>query len=110
MTQWPQAQPDWSDTALLEATRVVQNIVALGRSARESSQIRVRQPLSRLLVRPASDKVRQAVVEHETQILEELNVKTLSFIAADADLVTYRIKPNLPRLGKRYGKLIPKNP
>jgi len=108
MTQWPQAQPDWSDTALLEAIRVVQNIVALGRSARESSQIRVRQPLSRLLVRAPSDKVRQAVVEHETQILEELNVKTLSFIAADADLVTYRIKPNLPRLGKRYGKLIPK--
>jgi isoleucyl-tRNA synthetase len=40
-------------------------------------------------------------------VLEELNVKALEFIAPDADLVSYRLKPNLPRIGKRYGKLIP---
>jgi isoleucyl-tRNA synthetase len=36
-----------------------------------------------------------------------LNVKTVEFIARDAQLVSYRLKPNLPRIGKRYGKLIP---
>ncbi len=107
MTIWPQAHANWRDDALLEATQVVQGIVALGRSARETSQIRVRQPLSRLLVRVPTNQAHQAVTEHETQILEELNVKMLSFIAADAELVSYRIKPNLPRLGKRHGKLIP---
>ncbi len=44
---------------------------------------------------------------HEDQILDELNVKTLELIARDATLVSYRIKPNLPVIGKRYGKLIP---
>ena len=50
---------------------------------------------------------RTAVEAHQEQILEELNVKSVSFIAADAKLVSYRIKPNLPRVGKRYGKQIP---
>ena len=34
-------------------------------------------------------------------------MKAIEFIARDAGLVSYRIKPNLPVLGKRYGKLIP---
>ena len=49
----------------------------------------------------------QAVYRHQQQILDELNVKTLEGIAQDAELVGYRIKPNLPRIGKRYGKLVP---
>ena len=107
MSEWPKAPDAWQDTALREATEVVQDIVALGRAAREASQVRVRQPLARLLVRVPTDKAGEALQEHEQQVLEELNVKTLEFIAADAELVSYRIKPNLPRLGKRYGKQIP---
>jgi len=48
-----------------------------------------------------------AIEKHEAQILEELNVKAVELIARDAELVAYRIKPNLPRIGKRYGKLVP---
>jgi isoleucyl-tRNA synthetase len=47
------------------------------------------------------------VSAHRAQILEELNVKTLDFIARDAELVRYRIKPHLPRVGRRYGRLVP---
>jgi isoleucyl-tRNA synthetase len=47
------------------------------------------------------------VGRQQEQILEELNVKRLEIIARDATLVSYRIKPNLPVIGKRYGKLIP---
>ena len=107
MSEWPEVPDAWQDTALRKATEVVQDIVALGRAAREASQVRVRQPLARLLVRVPTEEARQAVQDHEQQVLEELNVKSLEFIAADAELVSYRIKPNLPRLGKRYGKRIP---
>ena len=107
MSEWPEVPDVWQDTALRKATEVIQHIVALGRAARETSQVRVRQPLARLLVRVPTEEARQAVQDHEQQVLEELNVKSLEFIAADAELVTYRIKPNLPRLGKRYGKRIP---
>jgi len=41
------------------------------------------------------------------QIRDELNVKPSRFIPRDAGLVTYRIRPNLSVLGRRYGKLVP---
>ena len=47
------------------------------------------------------------VRRQEEEGLEELNVKQIELIPRDASLVTYRIKPNLPVIGKRYGKLIP---
>jgi isoleucyl-tRNA synthetase len=61
-----------------------------------------------LLIRVPDAAAEAAVRRHEDQILDELNVKRLELVARDAALVTYRIKPNLPVIGKRYGKLIPK--
>jgi isoleucyl-tRNA synthetase len=59
------------------------------------------------LVRAPNDAAAGALESHKDQILEELNVKDIEFIARDAGLVSYHIKPNLPKLGKQYGKLVP---
>ncbi|MCJ7590168.1 MAG: isoleucine--tRNA ligase [Woeseiaceae bacterium] len=107
MTQWPVADPSWRNDELLFDIDVVQKVVGLARAARGQSGVRTRQPLSRLLVRAPSDGAAKALNSHQEQILEELNVKAIEFIARDAELVNYRIKPNLPRIGKLYGKLIP---
>jgi isoleucyl-tRNA synthetase len=107
MTDWPTADEALIDEGLLHDNVVVQRVVGLGRSAREAHKLRVRQPLSRLLVRVPNEAAAQAVRAEADEILEELNVKTVEPIARDAGLVSYRIKPNLPRIGKRYGKLIP---
>jgi isoleucyl-tRNA synthetase len=107
MTQWPVADPSWRNDELLFDIDVVQKVVGLARAARGQSGVRTRQPLSRLLVRAPSDGAAKALNSHQEQILEELNVKAIEFIARDAELVNYRIKPNLPRIGKQYGKLIP---
>jgi isoleucyl-tRNA synthetase len=107
MVDWPEAAPEWNNDALLEDIGVVQKVVGLARAARGQSGVRTRQPLSRLLIRAPSDAAAGALEDHKEQILEELNVKSIEFIARDAGLVSYRIKPNLPVLGKRYGKLIP---
>src|SRR5260370_33465391 len=87
--------------------KVVQQVIALGRAARNESSLKVRQPLSRLLVRLPDEPASDAVQRHSEQIRDELNVKAIQVIPRDAALVTYRIKPNLPLVGKRYGKLIP---
>ncbi len=107
MCAWPQTDAARIDDALVGEIDVVQRVVGLGRAAREQSKVRVRQPLSRLLVRVPNDAAAAAVTTHRAQLLEELNVKELEFIARDDELVSYRIKPNLPRLGKRWGKRIP---
>jgi isoleucyl-tRNA synthetase len=107
MAPYPEVQSARWDRGLLAETDVVQRIVGLGRAARNSSRLKVRQPLARLLVRVPDDAAEAAVRRNEEQILEELNVKRVELIARDASLVSYRIKPNLPVIGKRYGKLIP---
>ena len=107
MGNWPVADPEWQNDALLHDIGVVQKVVGLGRAARNHSNVRTRQPLSRLLVRAPNDAAAEALASHQEQILEELNVKSIEFIARDAGLVSYNIKPNLPKLGKQYGKLVP---
>jgi len=107
MTAWPEVPAEWRDPDLLFEFDVVQKVVGLGRAARAQTGFRTRQPLGRLLLRVPDDAAADAAGSHRAQILEELNVKELEFIARDAELVEYRIKPNLPRIGKRYGKLVP---
>ena len=107
MNDWPVPDPAARDDALIAEIDVVQRVVGLGRAARNSSGVRVRQPLSRLLVRTPDKASAAYVVRHEAQILQELNVKAVEMLAPDAELVSYRIKPNLPRIGKRYGKRVP---
>ncbi len=104
---WPSVNPALLDSPLVEQMDVVQKIVGLGRATREKSQIRIRQPLSRILVRIPNDVARDAIDTHLDQILEELNIKEVEFIARDADIVSYSIKPKLPEMGKRHGKLVP---
>ena len=107
MSEWPAPDPAARDDDLIAEIDVVQRVVGLGRAARNSSGVRVRQPLSRLLVRVPDEAFAAFIVRHEAQILEELNVKTVEMLAPDAELVSYRIKPNLPRIGKRFGKRVP---
>jgi isoleucyl-tRNA synthetase len=107
MTAWPEVDPARDDEQLLHDIAVVQKVVGLARGARNQSGVRTRQPLSRLLVRTPDDAAARALEDHKDQVLEELNVKSIEFIARDAGLVSYRIKPNLPRIGKQYGKLVP---
>ncbi len=108
MTQWPAGDTAIEDDQLLFEIAVVQKVARLARAARSQSGVRTRQPLSRLLIRAPDDAAAKALADHQEQILEELNVKSIEFIARDAGLVSYRIKPHLPRIGKQYGKLIPK--
>ncbi len=107
MSTWPEVNEAYEDEMLLFDISVVQKVVSLARAARGQSGVRTRQPLSRLLVRAPDDAAARALAAHKDQILEELNVKSIEFIARDAGLVNYRIKPHLPRLGKQYGKLLP---
>ena len=105
---WPEVDEAKKNDALIADFDAAQQVVALGRAARNASRVRVRQPLPRLLVRAPDAAAASAVTRLEAHVLDELNIKGLERAAPDdAGLVSYRIKPNLPRVGKRYGRLIP---
>ena len=100
---WPEVNEKMIDAKLEEEMDLAYKIVKLGRSARNSANIKNRQPLSKMLISISN------LPEYYADIVkEELNVKEIKFGADMAEYVNFEIKPNLPVLGKEYGKLIPK--
>ena len=78
-------------------------IVKLGRNARNSADIKNRQPLAEMLV-----SIKSIPEYYGNIIKDELNIKNIEFGAEMSEYVDFEIKPNLPVLGKEYGKLIPR--
>jgi isoleucyl-tRNA synthetase len=78
--------------------------VSLGRAARMKATLKVRQPLARLLIHARDADEQEALMRLADQLKEELNVKAVEPLAAGEDVVSYRVRPNLPALGPKYGK------
>ena len=100
---WPEIEESKIDLKLEEEMDLAYKIVKLGRSARNSVNIKNRQPLSEMLI-----SVNYLPEYYENIVRDELNVKKIIHGADMSEYVDFEIKPNLPVLGKQYGKLIPK--
>jgi isoleucyl-tRNA synthetase len=92
---------------LLTDMVLIQSVVGLGRVARKSAGLRVRQPLARMLVAVGSAEEGATLLRHQNDVLDELNVKVLEVLDSSTGLLRYRIKPNLRLLGPRLGKQLP---
>ena len=106
--EYPVADAALIDEALLADVDLVQKAVNLGRSARSKSQLKVRQPLAEMVVKVVKPEEVLALERLAPQVLDELNVKSISFVAELGDLVTYNLRPKSPLLGPKYGKDLPK--
>lgn len=102
LCDWISSDSTQIDPALESEMALASHIVKLGRSARNGSGIKNRQPLQSMLVSL------NTLPEYYTDIIkDELNIKEITY---GADLSTYAhfdVKPNLPILGKAYGRYIP---
>jgi isoleucyl-tRNA synthetase len=104
---WPQADLARIDEELIADTRLVREVVSLGRAARQKAKMKVRQPLPQVLVRVKTPAERAALERLSDQVLDELNVKSLTFVSDDSELISYQVKPAFSLLGPKYGKLVP---
>ena len=100
---YPQADDALIDAELEEHMGLVIDLVSLGRAARNKVQIKVRQPLAALGVDRQCETTLKPM---EALVKEELNVKTLKYVEAPDDYVTYTVKPNFAVLGPKYGPLM----
>ncbi len=98
---YPETDSSLIDTSLEEHMGLVINLVSLGRAARNKVQIKVRQPLSAIMV---SRKHQPVLAPVEGLVKEELNIKQLEYIDNPDEYVSYTVKPNFPVLGPKYGK------
>lgn len=108
LTDWPVANEELIDEQLMRETRLVMQIVSLGRAAREKAQIKVRQPLNTLYVRVPTLAEEEALMRLKEQILEELNIKRLELMSSESDMLTYTLRPQVKVLGPKYGRLTQK--
>ena len=99
---WPEVDENAINKELEKEMDLAYKIVKLGRSARNSANIKNRQPLSEMLI-----SIDNLPKYYEDIVKEELNVKKVELGAEMSQYVDFEIKPNLPVLGKEYGKLIP---
>ncbi|MCY6370014.1 isoleucine--tRNA ligase [Clostridium ganghwense] len=102
LCEWPVYDASAIDSDLEEKMDLASKIVKLGRSARNGANIKNRQPLSEMLISTKS------LPEYYGHIIkEELNIKKVEFGADLSKYVNFEIKPNLPVLGRAYGRFIP---
>ena len=105
---WPEYDEKLIDRALIDDMRLVQRVVSLGRAARETVKLGIRQPLAsaRFAVREAKET--ETVKRHADLIAAELNVKQITVLDGASNVIKYKLNPLPSALGKKFGKDFPR--
>ncbi len=106
LSNMPVAKPQWIDPDLEERMEMAQEFSSMVLSLRKKHNLRVRQPLNKLMIPVNSEKLKEQINLVKDLILSEVNVKTLEFMAEDSALLVKKIKANFKTLGPKYGKLM----
>jgi isoleucyl-tRNA synthetase len=107
LAPWPAVREALIDDRLLADTAFLLETVTLGRAARRSAGLKVRQPLREMWVRTRTPAEAEALRRFEAELRDELNVKAIRYLDSAADFAEYRFKPNFRAVGRKYGKLVP---
>jgi isoleucyl-tRNA synthetase len=99
-------EPDMSaiDKNLEERMALSQTISSLVLSLRKNEKIKVRQPLSKILIPVLSKDEQEKIEKVESYILNEINVKEIEYVTDTSGIIKKKIKPNFKTLGPKYGK------
>ena len=100
----PEPDAEVVDKDLEERMSLAQRASSMVLALRRKVNIKVRQPLSKIIIPVMSEKVRAQLELVKNLILGEVNVKEAEFISDTAGIITKKIKPNFKTLGKIYGK------
>ena len=103
LAEFPKAT--YRDKALEEKMEVAQNVVYLTRAMRAKNNLKVRQPLKKIML--ALDKSKhEALSKMKDVILEEVNIKELIILTDDAEIVNKSAKANFKSIGPKFGKKV----
>ena len=103
LCDYPVANEEYIDKKLEENMELVLEIVTLGRSCRNISNMKNRQVLAKAYV----GTTKELAKDYQDIIKEELNVKEIEFTEDAGRFVSYNVKPNLKTVGPKYGAILP---
>ncbi|MEZ6017799.1 MAG: isoleucine--tRNA ligase [Planctomycetota bacterium] len=104
LDDYPEPDEALVDRGLEQRMELARTAVRLARGLRARHDVRVRQPLSRLTVVSGDEAARAAFSRSRALIADELNVKEVIVSQDEAEFVTFSARPNLPVLGRAFGK------
>jgi len=104
LCDYPVCDETMVNKTLEDEMEVVLKAVNLGRAARNSANLKIRQPLATMYIK-SETSLGQEMLE---LIEDELNIKSVAFVTDARNFTTYQIKPQMRTLGPRYGKLLGK--
>lgn len=108
-TDWHPVISEWIDTELEKSMELAQNVCSLVHSLRKGHKIKVRQPLTKVLI-PVLNAETRGLIEHVAPIIQsEVNVRAVEFLdgtsaEATSGILKKKIKPNFKALGPKFGK------
>ncbi|MBO9683906.1 MAG: isoleucine--tRNA ligase [Flavisolibacter sp.] len=100
---YPNAKEELIDTALEERMQLAQDASSLVLSLRKKANIKVRQPLQKVLIPVLNPGMEQQLQKVEDLIKAEVNVKEMEYLTETEGFIKKKIKPNFQALGKRLG-------
>jgi isoleucyl-tRNA synthetase len=103
LSNFPKAETAFIDAELEATMQVAQSLCSMVFSIRKKEKLRVRQPLSRIMVPVTGPEFRRRLEHVEALILSEVNVKELQYLAEDNEVLVKKIRLNFKALGPRVG-------
>jgi len=103
LSQWPEVASEHINTQLEAQMSRAQQVCSLVLSLRKKENIKVRQPLNKILIPVLTDAMREEISHVSDIIKSEVNVKHIEFLGADDQTLVKQIKPNFKTLGKLLG-------
>lgn len=103
LSDFPKYDESLINEELEKQMDLVRDLISLGRNVREESKIKVRQPISEILL---DKKNKDILKELDSLITEELNVKNITYISDLSTYMNFTVKPNFKEVGKIFGKNI----
>ncbi|MFI3301772.1 MAG: isoleucine--tRNA ligase [Rikenellaceae bacterium] len=104
LSKFPEADMTLVNSDLEETMALAQRVSSMVLALRRKVNIKVRQPLSKILIPVLDPSMARHIEAVKSLILGEVNIKEIELIEKTAGVITKRIKPNFKTLGPRYGK------
>jgi isoleucyl-tRNA synthetase len=106
LTDFPEMDESKIDKDLEERMQLAQKFSSMVLSLRKKSNLRVRQPLNKLMIPVLNPKFEKQLKRVEDLILSEVNVKEIDYLQDTSGILVKSIKPNFKALGPKYGKMM----
>jgi isoleucyl-tRNA synthetase len=106
LTDFPVVEEGLIDEQLEDQMYLAQTVSSIVLALRRKVNIRVRQPLTKIMIPVADENQKSNLQAVEQLILNEVNVKELAYVDSASEILVKRAKPDFKKLGPRYGKIM----